>query len=109
MTETNKEKLTPTYKKYAKNLGQLFWELENTYNPESGEYIKSWGLIMVTGLGRRYGRGRYVYNVSALGADSPDWKSDYRYDSANFVNNLLRNRIRPLDKSNPNPPPLQQK
>ena len=103
----NKEKISPTYKKYAKYIGKLFWERHNEYQYETGQYVTRWNLIMVHGLARRWGRGHYMYAVSDLSAT--DWRQNYNIEASRFNLLLFRKNMVPVDPKNPNPPPTENK
>ena len=59
--------MTPTEKKYAKILGNLYWENVSFYDREASAYIDDKQLVMVTKLYRRYGEsGDYYYQLQIL-------------------------------------------
>lgn len=59
--------MTPTEKKYAKILGNLYWENVSFYDRETSSYVDDKQLVMVTKLYRRYGEsGDYYYQLEIL-------------------------------------------
>lgn len=59
--------MTPTEKKYAKILGNLYWENVSFYDRETSSYVDDKQLVMVTKLYRRYGEsGDYYYQLQIL-------------------------------------------
>ena len=97
---TAKEKLTPTYRKYAKELGKLFWSVKSQWDHETRTYNRSWHLIMVSGLYRPSYSNRYSYMLMELEGD----KTEYRQQAADFVRNLERGRHVVYAKTKPQRP-----
>lgn len=103
------EKMTPTYKKYAKYIGKLFWEKHNDYNYEVGDYVTVWKPIMIAGLQRRYGTGRYMYTIMALGANVEEWRASYRSECGRINNQISYGNLVPINPANPVPPTTHPK
>lgn len=101
------EKLSPTYKKYAKYLGKLFWERSNDWDFEKREYVYRYHLIMVNSLTRRWGKGHYMFVVSDLQCEEGSWRQNYNIESARFERALEQKSLVPVDPKNPNPPPTE--
>lgn len=105
----NAEKMTPTYRKYAKYVGKLYWEKNNDWDVEKRDYVWYWRPIMIAGLQRRYGRGRFMYMITALGAKEDEWRSNYKSECGRISRDISRGAIVPIDPANPVPPPLNPK
>ena len=101
---SEKEKQTPTYKKYAKALGSLYWEKESVWNHEVGDYVNSYFLVMVGGLERRW-NGRYRYHVHILDkAQLENRNQSYSIECTRFARYVKIGNFAALDKNNPVPP-----
>lgn len=59
--------MTPTEKKYAKILGNLYWENISYWDKQNSVYVDDKQLVLVTKLYRRYGEsGDYYYQLEIL-------------------------------------------
>lgn len=59
--------MTPTEKKYANILGNLYWENLSYWDGAKNEYVEDKQLVMVSKLYRRYGEsGDYYYELQIL-------------------------------------------
>lgn len=103
------EKVTPTYRKYARNVGKLFWEKNSDWDHDVRDYVYSWKPIMIAGLQRRWGKGRYIYTIMALGSGEDEWRSSYKSECGRMHNQIKHGNIVPIDPANPVPPPLPPK
>ena len=63
--ETTNDKATPTYKKYAKYVGQLMWVKHSHYNYEKACYINYHVMCMITGM-RQHWSNRWQYEIMEL-------------------------------------------
>lgn len=97
------EKNSATYKKYAKKLGKLYWEKNKNWNLDKGEYVYEWTMTMIVGISRRWGRGRYIYNLITL-PPKGDWRDNYNVEATDIDNRIARGLYVEVQKNNPNPP-----
>ena len=98
---TAQERQTPTYKKYAKHLGKLFWDKSSQWDHVKQSYEHSWSLIMVCGLFRPSYSNRYSYMLMEL---EGEYKQEYRQQASDFIHNIERGRKVVYDKANPQRP-----
>lgn len=98
------EKATPTYKRYAKMLGLLYWEKDSSYNHEKQDYDTKFYPVMVAGLERRW-NGRYRYMVQILDkAQTENRKDTYSIECTRFNRYVKIGNYALLNKNNPVPP-----
>lgn len=103
------ERISQTYKKYAKHVGKLYWEKNSDWDLEKRDYVYSWRPIMIAGLQRRYGRGRYTYTIMALGVKEDEWRHSFNSECGRVNNQIKYGNLVPIDPANPVPPPLNPK
>lgn len=98
------EKITPTYKRYAKRLGKLFWEKDSQWDHEKNDYVSRYYLVMVSGLDTRW-NGRYRYQVTVLDKAELEYrKATYNMAASQFDRYVALQNFVELDKANPVPP-----
>jgi len=105
----NDERQTPTYRKYAKHVGKLYWQSGRWWDSNVKNYVQGWTLVMISGLRRRWGRGCYIYTVIELTNSTNDadarWEGNY---SASMVVGWIRKGMyKPVDPNNPEPPVMK--
>lgn len=80
--------MTPTEKKYAKNVGKLFLFKEKRYNMDNREFEIEHGLCMVYGMirtGYSGKTGAYAYQINTLTPVEQEWRKDYNIRCTEFV------------------------
>ena len=80
--------MTPTEKKYTKNVGKLFLVKDKRYNTDQDKFQVTHGLCMVYGMHRTGYTGKtgpYGYNINTLTPVEQDWRKDYSIRCAEFV------------------------
>lgn len=98
---TPAEKNTPTYKRYAKRLGKLYWEKDSHWSHDLRDYQNRFYLVMVSGLDARW-NGRYRYLVTILDkAELEHRKETYYIAASTFDRCLSLQNYVELDKNNP--------
>lgn len=102
ITEGTK-RISAVEKKYLKNVGQLFWIRDTQWKPLESKYEKSYYLVSVSSLTRRWGANRYLYQIDELNSPERNWCQ--KMESAEFMRRLEKGLILPVDPANPNPPP----
>lgn len=105
----NKEKESQTYKKYAKLLGKLYWEKHNDWDYDSADYKTTWTMIMIEGIHRRWGTGKFLFTITTIGAKKDEWRSEYRSACSRILNQLKHGNLIEVDHTNPVPPSLDPK
>lgn len=98
--ETTNEKETQTARKYAKQLGKLFWEKNNVWDYEKEIYVERWDMIMVSSMRQRWSN-RYQYQLSPV---SNKDERDYWTNCARFETLMKSGHMVPVNPANPNPP-----
>lgn len=101
--------MTPTEKKYAKHLGNLYWMLDRNYDNNQRSYVNYYNLVILSGLVRRYGSsGRYEFSYEILKFGFPypqeqieDMRRTFKYPAGQFLdgieNHTLWEKIIPTD------------
>lgn len=85
--------MTPTEKKYTKNVGKLFLVKDKRYNSDKKKFEVWHDLCMVYGMHRTgYTKetGPYAYSINTLNHVENDWYKDYNIRCAEFVNGPRR-------------------
>ena len=80
--------MTPTEKKYRKNIGKLFVVKERRYNSDKSKFELEHGLCMVYGMmrtGYRGDTGAYAYNINTLSEVDVEWMKDYNVRCKEFL------------------------
>ena len=80
--------MTPTEKRYAKNVGKLFVFKEKRFNMERREFEYEYGLCMVYGMirtGYSGKTGAYAYQINTLAPVVQDWRKDYNLRCTEFI------------------------
>jgi hypothetical protein len=101
--------MTPTEKKYAKHLGNLYWMLDRNYDNTQQTYINYYNLVIINGLYRRYGSsGRYQFHYDILKYGYPytaeeveSMRRTFKYPAGEFIdgitNHTMWTKIIPTD------------
>lgn len=85
--------MTPTEKKYAKNVGKLFLVKEKRYSMDKKKFEIEHGLCMVYGMirtGYTGKTGAYAYQVNTLTPVEQEWRKDFNIRCTEFVNGNRR-------------------
>lgn len=85
--------MTPTEKKYAKNVGKLFLVKDKRYNSDKKAFEIEHGLCMVYGMirtGYTGKTGAYAYQVNTLTPVEQEWRKDFNIRCTEFVNGNRR-------------------
>ncbi len=80
--------MTPTEKKYAKNVGKLFLVKEKRYNMDRKEFQIEHGLCMVYGMVRSGYTGKsgaYAYQINTLTPVEQEWRRDFNIRCTEFI------------------------
>jgi len=87
--------MTPTEKKYTKNVGKLFLVKNKQYNNTTKRFEVTHDLCMVYGMhrtGYRGDTGPYAYSINTVTRVENDWYKDYNIRCAEFVQGPRRTR-----------------
>lgn len=85
--------MTPTEKRYAKNVGKLFLVKEKRYNMDRKQFEIQHELCMVYGMIRTGWTGKtgaYAYQINTLTPVEQEWRKDYNVRCTEFVNGNRR-------------------
>lgn len=85
--------MTPTEKRYTKNVGKLFLVKDRRYNTDKKKFEVTHDLCMVYGMhrtGYRGDTGAYGYNINTLTPVEQEWRKDYTIRCTEFVNGPSR-------------------
>jgi hypothetical protein len=85
--------MTPTEKKYAKNVGKLFLVKEKRYNMDRKEFEIEHGLCMVYGMVRTGYTGKsgaYAYQINTLTPVEQEWRRDFAVRCTGFIEGTRR-------------------
>ena len=80
--------MTPTEKKYRKNIGKLFIVKERRYNGSKSKFELEHGLCLVYGImrtGYKGDTGAYAYNINTLSEVDVEWMKDYNVRCTEFL------------------------
>lgn len=91
--------MTPTEKKYAILVGNLYWSRTQTYDWNTNSHKDYWNLELITGCKRRYGQsGNYVYTIQVIKHGNPeDSERDGREKRMNC--NILLDLLKTPDRT----------
>lgn len=84
--------MTPTEKKYTKNVGKLFLVKDKRYNIDKKKFEVMHDLCMVYGMhrtGYKGDNGPYAYSINTL-TPVDNWRKDYSVRCTEFVNGPSR-------------------
>lgn len=80
--------MTPTEKKYRKNIGKLFVVKNRRYNQDKSKFELEHGLCMVYGIirtGWNNNTGAYAYSINTLTEVEVEWLKDYNVRCKEFI------------------------
>lgn len=106
MNEEHK-KPSATEKRYAKNIGKLFWQLKHGWDYDNRKSTYSYAIVMVISLSRRWGRGHFEYMIHEPTGEAA-WARDYRLACSQFEHDLKLKKTIPVEPGNPNPPEYKE-
>lgn len=101
--DTGNKKPSATEKKYGKIVGKLFWEQTSDYNYDLRRAVTKYELLMVTGIYRQWGGGRFMYSICNP-SSTEEYRRDWKINCSRFEYYCKHGRYVPVDPSHPEPP-----